>query len=390
MNNLYDILEVCLSEIEQGADVDTVLFHYPDLANELRPLLESAMQAKSIAVPALSQDVVKRNKAKLLQYAAELREQKSAPLARRIWSVPLRRALVTFAVVAMLFVSGTGLVSASSNTLPGDNLYPVKRTWEGFQLFFTFDAAKRGELEIEHENERLDELNELFAEGRTANVDFAGYVTRQSGKEWRVSGITVLISSKTNLPDQTVDVGAAVRVKGKIEGNNIILAKDIVLLPPGSKLPEVEDNELEGEQGDSEGANQQSNQNPAVTSKNETPAPLVITTSTPEYNPKDVSIEGIVAFIEDDFLVVDGIVMDIQFAEVKGKPSVGAFVITEGYYDSNGIFVVIKIEFVSSNSGDSIAPTNNNDDGNSTNTNDHENENENDNKNDNDNNANSH
>ena len=35
MNNLYETLEICLREIEQGADIDTVLFRYPELADEL-------------------------------------------------------------------------------------------------------------------------------------------------------------------------------------------------------------------------------------------------------------------------------------------------------------------------------------------------------------------
>ena len=41
MNKLYETLDVCLKEIEQGADVDTVLFSYPELADELRPILEA-------------------------------------------------------------------------------------------------------------------------------------------------------------------------------------------------------------------------------------------------------------------------------------------------------------------------------------------------------------
>jgi hypothetical protein len=34
------------------------------------------------------------------------------------------------------FVSGTGLVRAAT-TLPGDNLYPVKRTWEDVLVLLT-------------------------------------------------------------------------------------------------------------------------------------------------------------------------------------------------------------------------------------------------------------
>src|SRR5512145_1343366 len=110
MSNLYDILEVCLQEIENGADVDTVLFRYPEFADELRPILEVSVKAKSIAVPEPPADAVRRGRAKVLQHAAELREAKVAHPARRLWTVPLRRALVSLAVIAALFISSTGLV----------------------------------------------------------------------------------------------------------------------------------------------------------------------------------------------------------------------------------------------------------------------------------------
>ncbi|HKJ39277.1 MAG TPA: DUF5667 domain-containing protein, partial [Anaerolineales bacterium] len=261
MNKLYEALEVCLNEIEQGADVDTVLFRYPDLAEELRPILEASAQTRKMAVPGPSQDIVKRNRARLLQRAAEMREGQSASNSRRVWSVPLRRTLVTMMIVAILFISSTGLVRASSNTLPGDNLYPVKRTWEDVLVFFAFDSDRREELEFEHENERLEELHELFAEGRSANVDFSGYVTRLSGDEWRVNGITVIISSQTRLPDQEVLVGAAVRVRGQIQSGMNVMAERVDLLPPGSRLPEVEDDELENDDEEHEGADQPVEQN---------------------------------------------------------------------------------------------------------------------------------
>ena len=40
MNNLYEALEICLQDLEQGAEIETVLFDYPELADELRPSLK--------------------------------------------------------------------------------------------------------------------------------------------------------------------------------------------------------------------------------------------------------------------------------------------------------------------------------------------------------------
>ena len=192
----------------------------------------------------------------------------------------LFRSLV---VVAILFASGTGLVRAASTTLPGDNLYPVKRTWEDVLLLFTFNLQQREALEIEHENKRLEELNELFAEGRSEKVDFAGLVTLQNGDQWLVAGFPVVISAQTEMPDQQVAVGSAVRVIGVTGGDGIVLAERVKLLPPGAKLPDVDDkpdDKPEIEEGSNEGPNQQNEDNSGTGSEGE--SPQVEGTETPE------------------------------------------------------------------------------------------------------------
>jgi hypothetical protein len=331
-----------------------------------------------MAVPAPSQDVVRRNRAKVLQRAAEMREGKGRSQERRIWSVPLRRALVTFMVVLTLFVSGTGLVGAASNTLPGDNLYPVKRTWEGIRLFFTFDLLEREALELEHENERLEELYELFAEGRSAEVDFSGYVTRHNGNEWRVSGVTVLLSTDTRLPDQPVTIGAAVRVRGWTQGDQIVHAERIELLPAGAKLPEVEDDDdSEIEEENNGNSNQSIEEDSGGESDDETPKVEATKVPEPESEPESESIDGVVSSIKNNLIVINGITMDLSLAEdIKGTPGVGVVADVEGYYDANGVFIVIKIEFKNESSGDDEGGSNSNDDnddGNDGNSNDNDN-----------------
>jgi hypothetical protein len=348
-NRLFETLEICLREIERGADLDTLLFRYPGLADELRPILESSVKATGMAAPAPSEEVIRRNRARLLQRAAKMREGKAAPPpSRRLWSVPLRRALVTLAVVVMLFVSGTGLVRASSSSLPGDNLYPVKRTWERVSLWLTFNEAIREELEFEHENERLEELNELLALGRSVEVDFAGYVTLRSADEWRVSGITVFISADTRLPDGQVLTGAAVRVRGQTV-NGGVAAQRIELLPSGVKLPEVEDeDDPEIEEEGHEAEKLQNGGDSGETSGSESSAPSRTITS-PE--PEKISLEGTVTSIQNNLIVVNGIVMDIRSAEIIGIPGIGTLAKVEGNYDANSIFIVTKIEFRSAAPG---------------------------------------
>ncbi|MBI3739338.1 MAG: hypothetical protein HY258_09865, partial [Chloroflexi bacterium] len=170
-NKLYDALENSLSALEQGQELDAVLARYPDLAAELRPMLETSLHARTMSGVPVSGDVQRRGRSRLLQRAAEMREAKKSK--RRIIPMFPRMAL-TLGLVGVLVLSSTGLVSASSGALPGDQLYPVKRTWEGVRLLFVFNPGGRDLLESQYEQERLDEIDELLAKGRSASVIFAG------------------------------------------------------------------------------------------------------------------------------------------------------------------------------------------------------------------------
>ena len=392
--NVYDILETCLSEIEQGVDVDTVLFRHPEHADELRPILEASVKARAMAAAQPSADVVRRNRAKVMQRAAEMREVRVKPSSSRVWLASLRRLAVTLAVVMVLFVSGTGLVGASANTLPGDNLYPVKRTWEDVLVFFAFDPQQREVLEFEHENERLEELTELLAEGRSEQVGFSGYVTRQAGTEWRVSGITVSISSQTVLL-QPVTLGDAVQVDGVTQMDGTVLAERVSKLPADTQLPQGNDNDAEIEQENANGSDTEMEEN--SNSGNENESPVIEETSIPgmESEPTIESFEGTLESIDSKNVlwVVSGQKLDVRAAEILGVPVIGATVNVEGFLGADGVFIAMKIEVLdSTNDNDASTPTGNDnqngndnggDDDNGNNDNDSDDDNDNDNDGDN-------
>ena len=372
MSDLHDVLELCLQELERGTDIETLLFRYPAFADELRPILEAAAKAIMVPIADPSVEVIRRNRAKVLQHAAQMRESKLRS-SRRLWSVPLRRALVALAVIAALFLSSNGLVRAATTTLPGDQLYPVKRTWEDVRVLFTFNLQSRAALEVEHENERLQELSELFAQGRSVQVDFSGLVTRQNADLWLVSGIPIAISTQTVLPSQEISVGSAVHVIGVTQQDGAVLAQSIELLPAGVALPEVNDDDAsEIEERQSGESNQGSQENSGQGSV--TATPQVETKQTPETEsesqsgsssssePKEASVKGTVQSINGNIVVVSGQIMNVSSAKIEGTPRVGASVKVEGYYDSNGLFIVTKIEFESGDSNDGTSKSGSDDD----------------------------
>ncbi len=240
-SKLYEALELCLQDIERGADVTTSLARFPDLAEELHPLLEAALAARALAAPHPAPDAIRRGRARLLTRAAEMRQQ-NARRRRFVLRGAFRSAAVALMVVAFLLLSGTGLVRASSRALPGDSLYPVKRTWEGVRLSLVFNPLQREEIEFEIENERLEEIGELFAEGRTENVSFEGWLEGQQVDRWLVSGVVVVITDETHLPDGPMSAGTAVRVHGVTRPEGVVEATEIVILPPDAVvLPEIEE-----------------------------------------------------------------------------------------------------------------------------------------------------
>ena len=327
---LYDALEVCLKAIETGVEIESVLKLYPQMADDLRPLLEATLEAKSLAAIAVPDVAIKSGRARLLQHAAEMRA--SAPKKRRRWSLFAFPRLATSLAIAFLFlVSGTSLVSASSGALPGDNLYPVKRSWEDLRLFFIFSPEEREGLESKFEQERLDEISELLSRGRNETIALRGLVTAQNNDTWKVSGITVMITSSSHLPADPVPVGAPVMVIGHTNAQGFVEVDTLDVMGPGASLPPLEPSRLES--SDSEASQDHGEE--------------------PEFNDNQPSeqeekttyeFQGVVEAMDGNIWTINGQRVNVEFAESTDTVSAGALVDFKGYYSSAGEFLVTTIE----------------------------------------------
>lgn len=238
--NIFDALEICLQALEKGASVEACLALFPGLADELRPMLQTASQAKAAAVSEVPEVVASRGKARLLQAAAEMRKQagiapvrltsgKKGFLGPRFY----RLAASAFVVVVFLLTGGTGLVNASTGAIPGDRLYPVKRSWEGVRLFFVFDQSSKTQLETEFENERFKEIHELYTEKRIAQVNFQGVVQSSAADVWVIGGLNIAVSPETVFPAE-ITPGSVVEVDGETD-DSLIKARSIrIIATPGT------------------------------------------------------------------------------------------------------------------------------------------------------------
>ena len=239
---LYETLEECLQAVVTGADIEAILKRYPQLADELRPILKTSIQAQSLAATSVPEDAIRRGRARVLQHAAEMRESAIKPRIKRF---SVGRLATSLALALIFLISATGLVRASTEALPGDGLYPIKRTWEDMRLLLVTSPEGRESLEDDFKQERLHEVDELLTEGRHETIAFAGLVTEQDGIHWVVAGISVQITPDSKLPADPVTIGASIMVEGRTNIQGFVEADRVELLEPSISLPPFEPVEIE-------------------------------------------------------------------------------------------------------------------------------------------------
>jgi hypothetical protein len=184
-------------------------------------------------------DVVRRGRARLLQAAAEMREQKKVAPALPFWRRNgvfgarfTRLAISSLAMITFLLTGGTGLVNASNGALPGDKLYPVKRSWEDVRLVFVIDKNAKEALEHEFDHERVQEIEELYSAKRIAEVNFQGVVQQLNDKTWVIDGLNIKIEDQTLFSGDILP-GAMVQVIGETDDGHIKAQRIILLATPG-------------------------------------------------------------------------------------------------------------------------------------------------------------
>ena len=321
MTRIFDALEICLQELENGENMETVLAHFPELAGELRPILKTSLAAKNMSAPEPSADTVRRGRARLMQRASELRMSRVTPRKRVIPA--FQRLALSFALTATLLLSGTGLVNASASALPGENLYPVKRTWEDLRLLLIFNKEARKLMEYQYEGERLHEVNELLVEGRHEAIQFAGVFMQVNGVTY-ISGVPVILPPDVQLPAN----GAAVLLTGQTNAQGLVEIISIELLPNGSIVPVGKPVIAEsGSDSGSEAA-------PGSGSSNE-----ALQTESNYYE-----MDGTLQSVSTTTLVINDLTVYLDNALIKGELCSGITVEVKGYFAKDARFLVTEVE----------------------------------------------
>ena len=283
-----DALEDCLKRIQSGANIEQVLDRYPQWAEELRLLLEAAVEARSLRSKAIiSEKAMLSSRNLFVERAVSRGSQRQGFIG---FFRNLNHALITGFVVVLIMAVATSIVSAQS--IPGDFLYPVKLAGEQTRLLLTSNQESRLTLLEGYDATRASEVEHVLQDRRSIDVNFAGLLTRSENDMWKVAGVPVTFNSEL-APQFNRLLGAYVVINGLAFSNGTVQVTQI--------------------------------------------------------NLRELEIKGTVDRLEGDNLVIDGISISLdKNTQTLGTPQDGAYVIIKAYRIDNNKLLARQILVVDS------------------------------------------
>ena len=174
-----NILDECLERLlVKDETVEQCLRSYPEQADELEPLLQTALATKRVSA---------------IQPRPEFRAEARYQFRSALQAVEPKRRLPFFgwqpqwatvvAVVLVLLLAGGSTVAAAGNSMPDNPLYPVKLATEQARLTLTPSSLGKAELYAKLADKRVAEIIYMANKGKPEQVERAAqrlnsYLTR--------------------------------------------------------------------------------------------------------------------------------------------------------------------------------------------------------------------
>jgi len=222
---LSEALDECITAINSGSGLEECLAKYPNLADELRPLIETSTAARSLTTTHVPSATRNRSRTILLAHAAQRRKTRIPLLT--YFRIP-RLALSLAAVLVVLVFSFNGLIVTSAKTLPGDTLYPIKRVAETVRLQLTNNIETKQQIEADYNQQRTEEVLELLQLKRIEQISMEGKVQEISPELWVVSGIKIHVTPETRIIGE-IHLGQVVEVEGSTDPYGWVTADELHL-----------------------------------------------------------------------------------------------------------------------------------------------------------------
>lgn len=195
-----EILDECLNRITLGGEtVESCLAHYPEEAAELEPYLRTVARLVQTCAFTPSSAAKEEGWQRLQAERRALQSHEHKRISLHVSWLP-RWATALAAVILVILLGGISAVAASSNALPGDALYAVKRSMEQTRLALQPSPDDKVKLSLAHAERRTEEMAILIKEGKTPplaqlgedlrqNLDTAARVLSQVESEHEIAGV---------------------------------------------------------------------------------------------------------------------------------------------------------------------------------------------------------
>ena len=172
MADIKDTLDLCLDRILKGESIEQCIADYPDQAEELAPILASAVRLYPLQGVRPSESGKAKARSRMEQALVERRAKKyKAPLAQQ-WLVMFARPVGLALLAIALLTTGAGAtVAAASDSLPDGTLYPIKRTTESVRLALTFGDVEKARLHASYANRRAREMAVMASKQNFNDMD---------------------------------------------------------------------------------------------------------------------------------------------------------------------------------------------------------------------------
>jgi hypothetical protein len=165
------IINKCLVLLEKGYSLDECISRFEDSRDEITEYFKTVKDIKDLEVIMPEKDFQENSLDHVISEAKKremisLEKTEAAATLKRSRSGAKKRLLLRPAMIFLIFLvaavfSFSGTLFASQETVPGQVLYPLKKSFEGFKLL-VYPENKKGDLHFQFLSNRIDEANILL------------------------------------------------------------------------------------------------------------------------------------------------------------------------------------------------------------------------------------
>lgn len=365
------VLDKCLERLKAGESISACLERYPEYAEDLESLLETAKSVEALRFTEPPRpEALARGRQRFLTEAARMREQQQVSgrswldkvwdfftigTAGPVWG---RAAIAVVAVLLLFGMVGGVVVQASESSLPGDPLYPVKQVTRQVQLITTLNPEAREEKREQIQAEERDEVQEAAKQGRVFEKNVAGIIIEAQGNSIVLEdGLRIRMMDSTQVQGQLrVGRSAQIHVRsenGRLLAEQVVVQQVLVQAPTQTPTPVPTATPEPTPTPSPTTTPEPTKPPPTKVIPTDTPKPEATDTPFPTATPTQASrvgphifeIQGPIDAIGESVWVVAGEEVEVpSTAIIKGEPAVGRIAYVRANRRADGSFVAVEIE----------------------------------------------